>query len=49
MTTPSRTPLARGNVDGSPRVDGTGLVVDPAAPIPQMVFDALLATSVVGS
>ena len=27
----------------------TRLVVDPAAPIPQMVFDAPFATSVVGS
>ena len=49
MTTPPRTPLARGTIDDSPRGDGTGLVVDPAAPGPQMVFDALFATSVVGS
>ncbi|WP_456789844.1 hypothetical protein [Cellulomonas sp. P5_C5] len=37
---------AGGNVYVSPRGDGTGLVVDPAATIPQVVYDDMFVTSV---
>lgn len=36
---------AGGNVYVSPRSDGSGIVIDPAAPIPQVVYDDLWITS----